>query len=783
MAHRSFVDEEEVLILSTRPSLPRWLRWFLYGVGILVSSALLVGAFVGWRYYSIQQRVKKDLAEFIAYEEEVRALGGINAAPDLLVDDAPNAWRYRYLSSIRARKERPITDLVLEKVDYDGTSARAYLQVDGIRQFRQYRLQQGVWRRAPFLATGWGPKQVLPLPEGIEIIYWEEDKTFAQQLATDVPKLLAVLQALGLEPTAETHRLVIIPSEFGERVRSAQKFRGIVINSPHVDLIPQEPGSMTPEQELRLALARKVLMDAWRSSPAQGQLPGTARVQAALIEVLGWAWAVGEVSNDAVVDWAAQLKGEWVSPVTGVPPDLITKLQPNAGEMAARLMMTYLLRKEGADALIALNSALATARTWDDAYTQAVGKTAREVEEAARLMARDPAAPVPEWPEAHPPELPTTVTFLSAPSGPSNLIMARTAKDEAIMLQMAEGAALTMVDGSSLVFDCIATGSTLRVRGRWIEKGLRMEVAESVLEQAVLPPVIQTPAISNEAWALVARKNVRAGNPGQLVALFPTGTEQILTSLEELPRVADPRSPPLLVWVRETGCNRPWIIAYRPDKGVVGAWLAPVGRALVDNPILGGGAEPKLFLMLKGMGTKIEFYETTTHHRLQPLSEDAWKQALAQLPEGNRVRLRAPSIPDAPNEIVAFDPATGEENILYRASPEEVAAFPVWLLGAPPYKEGYLLTRANRSEIVIFSRGNQGKSRSLVQFSRVQSILPFLARCPDGAYLYTRLERIADDRFQSILHLYRPDGRDEAVSDEFPDTYLFPYYCTQSKPR
>ncbi len=780
MSYRPFPDEEEVLVLSTRQPLPRWLRWILLSFAILAGVALVVALFIGWRYYSVQQRVKKDLAAFIAQEEEVRSLGGINAAPDLIVDAAPDAWRYRYLTSIRAHKGRPIPDLALEKVDYDGSSARAHLLVNGSQQFRAYQLQRGQWRRAPFVATGWGEKQVLPLPEGIEIIYWDEDEDFVGALAEGFPKLLAVMQTLGLAPTAEAHRLIIIPKEFGDRVQPATRVTGVILNSPHVDLIPQEPGNLTPEEELRLALARKLLKDARDAAPTDSDLPGAARVLGAIDEVMAWGWAAGRVSDAAVADWATQLKGEWVSPVTGLPPDLIAKLPPNAGDLAARLMMTYLLRQEGVDALVALNEAMLTARSWDEAYSQAVGKTARQVEDAARLLAQDPSGPLPDWPDAAAPVTPSTVTFLNRPSFSSNLVLARLADGDVIAMRLKAEAPFVMVDGSPLSFDCIGMGSVLRVTGKWIDVGLQLAAQEVVLEQAILPPIVQTPPMSLQAWALVARLQPDSKS-GRLLELYPDGGVQSLADLDMLPLTAGKRAPPLLVWSKETRCDRPWIVAYRPDEGVVGAWLAPEGSTLSDNVLVVDDSEIRLLLAFDARGMEGNVYETGENHTLRPLAQDDWQTVLKGLSPEFRIRLVTPEGRQQPGDFVAVqDLVTGEKRILYYAQEGEVIAFPVVVIGALEDALPFALGRSNRTEIVAMSVNEPGPIERILSFPQDQPVMPMFARCPDGSYLYARLRGEPGKSFDSALLLRHPDGRDEPVSDWQPKMFLFPFYCART---
>ena len=385
MSYQSPDEQEQVLILSTRKPISRWLRVLLKILLALLVVALIIAGVIGWRYYAVHLRLKKDLTEVIRNEERLRSLGGINAASDLIAPNAPASWRFRYLSSIRARKGSPEPQIEVQSVEYDGLDARVQLSVNDVKQFRHYRLFAGKdWRRAPFIATGWGYKQSIEDAGGFKIIYWDEDETFAQALATDLPALAQQMQATGLTPA--TDKLVIIPREFGDLAKPGTVTDGVVLNSPHVDLIPEAPGDRTPQQMLRLALAQEITADARKQTLITSDLPGAARVQNAIDDALAWHWAVGEIPDEALTAWSGELKGYWVSPASGLPSNLVTKLPPDAPDTAARLMMAWLLHEEGPTALLTLSAALPHAQTWDEAYEQAAGKTAAQVEQAAQEM-------------------------------------------------------------------------------------------------------------------------------------------------------------------------------------------------------------------------------------------------------------------------------------------------------------------------------------------------------------------------------------------------------------
>ena len=373
-------DQEEVLVLSTQKTKPRWLRFLLKFLLVALILGILGAGVIAWRYHMVQQRVKQDLATVIQQEEHIRSLGAINAAPDIIDPRASGSWRFRYLSSVRARKDRPEPAIQVQAVDYDGADARATLHVDGVIQHRHYHLYTNKdWRRSPFAATGWGQRQELPNVGGFDIIYWDEDAAFAQNLAQTLPDLLAQMRQLALEPSSG--QLMIIPQEFGDLTRPSEMTAGWVINSAHVDWIESPPLGLTPSQTLRARLGQNLTSQARKNTQISSSLPGAARVQSAIDEILVWQWAAGDVPAIKIAAWQSKLKGRWVSPTTGLTSDLITELPPDAPDAASRLMMSWLLQEHGPNALLALSTAMTTASSWDEAYQKTTGLSTNQIEQ------------------------------------------------------------------------------------------------------------------------------------------------------------------------------------------------------------------------------------------------------------------------------------------------------------------------------------------------------------------------------------------------------------------
>ena len=380
MSYWSPEKQEEVIVISTNRSTPRWLQITAkILVGLLV--LLLLGAgIVAWRYHTVQQRLKKDLTSIIQEEEHLRSLGGVNAVADIIAPDAPNSWRFRYLSSVQAREGRSEPQIQVAKVNFDGRDARVALLVDDELQYRHYHLYGGkYWRRAPFVANGWGKRRVITAENGTEIIYWDEDEASAQEISAKLPQLEQWMSSRGV--MLQPGKLMFIPQEFGDLVHPAALVDGWNINSVHVDWIEEPQPGLTRQQILQVELGRSLVAQARSKTPPPSQLAGAIRGQRAIDEVLLWQWTAGQVPETEIMAWTKMLKGHWVSPRHGLPPELIAQLPTNAPDIAARLLMTWVLQNYDLDTLLALDAALNDANSWDEAYQQVLGLSAAQVED------------------------------------------------------------------------------------------------------------------------------------------------------------------------------------------------------------------------------------------------------------------------------------------------------------------------------------------------------------------------------------------------------------------
>ncbi len=772
-------EQEQILVLTTKKPMSRWLQALLKILAVLLGVALVIAGIIGWRYYSVHQRLKKDLTRVIRTEEHLRSLGGINAAADLIIPSAPDSWRFRYLSSIRARKGRPEPEIQVQSVGYDGVNARVKLLVDGVRQLRHYQLYTGKdWRRAPFIAKGWGDKKTIKDAGGFMIIYWDEDESFAQALAADLPDLVQLMSGVGLTPASTD--LAIVPREFDDLARPAREMDGIVLNSPHVDLIPETPGELSARQMLRLALAKEIIGEARKQVLITSDLPGAARVQNAIDDVLAWHWAAGEIPAETLAAWRDEMKGHWVSPATGLPPDLITQLPPDAPDAAARLMMTWLLRKEDADALFALSASLPDAKTWDEAYGQATGKTAAQIEQAARTMARQPDAALPDWPTPSAAAAPQTVTLLTSHPDASGRLLARTPAGDVVLLQPDPDAVFVMADGSALQYDCVAPGSQVQVQGRWLDAGLRMSFATMTLEQAVLPPALQAPAIDSEADALVWR--YLDGSPPNLVlmqhrpggVMAPMPHPDLSTDAVASLALSRSRKSPLLVWMASNHCNRRWLLAYDPALGVVASWLTPEGTPSdVTAALVPTGEGIQLFVAF-GVGENETSFLTNSSHVLRPLTKAEEKALL-----DDRFPLGVPVIEHETNTIQLFDPVAKTSSLFYQPEAGDELRSVITAYGAPQDVFFFTMQRSHDGTVRVMSVSQDSPETMTELFSLLLAgDVTDITLCPDGSYLYGE---VLDGDHEGDLRVHRLSGEDESmVQEPLANGNYIPVYCAKS---
>ncbi len=784
MSYWSPDDQEEVVVLTTQKPTPRWVRILLKILAVLLVLGAMAAGVIAWRYYAVQQRLITDLTTVIQEEERIRSLGGINAAPDLIDPRAIESWRFRYLSSVRARKGYPAPEIKVEKVEYDGFDARVTLQMNGVRQYRHYRLYAGHdWRRSSFVATGWGYKQTSQNADGFEIIYWDEDEAFVQDLLEDIPQLWAQMQQLGL--AVANHKLILIPQEFGDLVHPARLTEGIVLNSPHVDwIVPPFPGQ-TPQQMLRFELSHRLIADARYQTPVNSTLPGAVRVQHAIDEILAWQWAAGDVPDAGIAAWRRALNGHWVSPVTGLPPSLMTELSPDAPDVAARLMMAWMLRKEGPDALLALSAALSDASNWDEAYRQVAGLTAAQVEQFTRQWMQHPQGPLCKTSGVGPGPAPDIVSLLTTSADAWGRLLARTPTGQTILLEPEQDAALALADGSPLDYGCVAAGTQVQVEGEWREEGLRLGVRTMVLEQAILPPILRPPPMSEDAEFLVwhSRRNDDAVT-SQIVLkewlpdhIINTLTLPISSPAPMPATLSRRQQPPLLSWQQDVRCHRAWLVAYDPVQGIVGAWLAPEDK----HPINAVGYLPDadgklLFAISPAESEPSSYYLSGDHHMLTSISPEAWPALVESSSHHHRAYVDAEQ-----QTLHLYDIATQTNSLLYQSTDEEklLAVIPAFGWPADAYFFA-IRPQENPSELIRImqiSANIPGEVNLLFEASSRGKITS-MARCPDGSILYG-LDIFTATMHKGILRLHRPSGEDKALSP-LEDEILLPIYCARA---
>ncbi len=751
--------EEEVIVISTQKPMRRWLQILLKSLAVLAALAAVIAAVIGWRYYAVHRQLERDLAEVVRQEEYVRALGGINAAPDMLDPRAPDSWRFRYLSSVRARRGLSEPEVVVESVDYDGANARVHLLVDGVAQVRHYRLYAGRdWRRAPLEARGWGLQQRTTLTSGVEMVFWDKDEVFARNLMADLPGLMEAMQRMGLD--FPTQRIAIVPQEFDDLVHRARVGMALIVNSPHVDFIAAAR-DLSPQQQLRLALAQQVIREARDQSPITSELPAAQRLQLAMDDVLAWHWAVGDVSRARLTVWADKMKGQWVSPITGLPPTVVAELPPDAPDIAARLMMVWLLRESGPDALFALHHALTASDSWDEAYEVVAGLQAEQLEGAARALMMQPDAGQPSPPKASHAPAPTSLTLLTTTPDAHGRVLAQTAQGEVLLLQASADAGLTLMDGSVLDFDCVASGSQVQVQGRWLEQNRRLVFESLVLLQGVLPPILQVSAMDVDADMLVWRheQSINGLNSNvSLVQRWADGHEMVLATPRKAmagnlpPTFSRAGQPPLILWTQSVRCNRDWLVAYDPNLGTTGAWLLPPDH----TEIIDAWYVPATQGFRMRLQTSPDaIYRTADHHVLQRVAE-------------------VPADDDAiPMVGSVLDPRTHRSLQVAQTTWNPVPAYglantQLVFVAADASSQGAL------SQVAQIDTGESPVIHELFTFSSRGSMTS-LALCSDGSFLYG-LNIAKSAHQQGVLRLRKPSGEDVAVS-ELRDFLYSPLFC------
>lgn len=140
-------------------------RWALVGWLALGALLLLMGVAGGWRVRDNEARLRQDIVQMVALEEEVRRVG-ISAQASLLMDpEAPQSWQFWYESFLR---EPPTGVPQVVAVEPGIGSAVATLRTEQDGQAwqseRAYRLVEGEWRRSPMPATRWGEPRTYHSP-------------------------------------------------------------------------------------------------------------------------------------------------------------------------------------------------------------------------------------------------------------------------------------------------------------------------------------------------------------------------------------------------------------------------------------------------------------------------------------------------------------------------------------------------------------------------------------------------------------------------------------------
>ncbi|MGH2541935.1 MAG: hypothetical protein ACRDIB_04010, partial [Ardenticatenaceae bacterium] len=255
-----------------------------FGLGVLLVSGVVLALLLRWRLGEQQAIMREDLGNFIVNEERLRLFGLREEVDELVVPDAPGAWRAGFASTFAATGETRRVALEVQETVLDGREAIATVRLDGRTQVRAYRLVAGKWRRAPLPVEAWGEEQELAAPGGITLRYRQRDALFAEAVAADLPALRDQVEMWGgLFPPRE---ITISPREFAGPVIALAPER-IALNSP---LVLSADWTLDSAPVVRLALAALFFEEATfypeRSrddppAPLAASLPGAARIAGA----------------------------------------------------------------------------------------------------------------------------------------------------------------------------------------------------------------------------------------------------------------------------------------------------------------------------------------------------------------------------------------------------------------------------------------------------------------------------------------------------------------------
>ncbi len=550
----------------------RRLFWSITIGGIVVVALAIIGVMRG-RLEAGESALAADLLALVRAEEQARRFNLVERADLLLAEGTPDEWRNRYLALFDTVTGSTPIEVALEDVRLDGIAALVQARIGTQLQHRYYQLTSQGWRRAPLPIAAWGDSlftYTYPDHERIRVQYYREDAGFAKEVMDNLPALMATRSALGLDGLDE-FSMTITPEELSGPLLDATPTR-LVLNSPQLVVLPLD-SPLTGSESVQYQIASVLLQNNVETSIADEVLPQHARFASALHTVLALRWAVSSGRYPVVREgWRSHIGNVWHSPFMRVTPSEETMdPSPPPAVSAALLVADAIYEQAGVEGVASTLQLMQSAAGWDEVLMPTIGMKAVELEAMVQGI---PAPPIPELP------LTGHVAVGSRDNEPSVALHTPTGTHPVELDFPDTSIPIQLPDGEEVPATCLALFSEIRVNGTWREAGRRLmvdqltvtELRASLYYAVRTPPgntvsVIGTWGASGELDGLAA---VTAD--GTVTPVFSQAQNEPLIFLTGASTVAQGQSI-LLTTAALPACPVQWLIAYRPEHGIVAQWL------------------------------------------------------------------------------------------------------------------------------------------------------------------------------------------------------------------
>lgn len=359
-----------------------WKFWLLIGVVITIIGA---AGIIGARRWLDDRReaMREDIRAVIEQEERARSFGLQDRASEFVAPSISRTWWMAYRSTFRPRREPAPVDVTLQDATFEDAGALVTVQVNGYTQLRYYRLAGQRWRRAQVPDTLWsGEREVLQIDDEIHLLFRPPDRDFAEELARDLPALLATMDTWP-DGGPRLSQIEILANDLQPALLSSGDVR-IEINSPM--LVPYD-GRLGGTAAVRFALASTL---AWQNTSVSDDLqplPGDRRILGAAKTITAFRWALSDEEQDRFrQEWRAHLEDDWASPfyTAMLPVDAEPSDEQVRAEFAALLTADYIADIGGEKALAGVLHGMTRSNSWDEVLQPAVDHTTITLEHAVK---------------------------------------------------------------------------------------------------------------------------------------------------------------------------------------------------------------------------------------------------------------------------------------------------------------------------------------------------------------------------------------------------------------